>query len=75
VWFRKRSRQEEPESSEWSVRAAARVQDARDGQTIEYPARIAVCPRGHMRTLPTRFSQPVRSLRCETCNRSYDIEL
>jgi hypothetical protein len=38
-----------------------------------YPARLAVCPRGHVRSIPTRFDTPVSTLRCTVCNRSYDI--
>jgi hypothetical protein len=76
VWFRKRSTQEPlPEGATWSVQAISRVRDARDGQTVEYPARLAVCPRGHVRSLPTRFDRPVTELRCESCGRSYPITL
>jgi hypothetical protein len=76
VWFRKRETKEpQPEGGEWRVQAISRVRDARDGQTVEYPARLAVCPRGHVRSLPTRFDRPVLELRCEGCNRSYAINL
>jgi hypothetical protein len=76
VWFGKRKKAVDEEiTGSWSVQAISRIQDARDGQTVEYPARLAVCPRGHVRSLPTRFSRPVLSLRCEACDRSYPIQL
>jgi hypothetical protein len=75
VWFRKRREVPEEVTGGWSVQAVSRLKDARDGQTVEYPARLAVCPRGHVRSLPTRFSQPVTALRCEACERSYPIDL
>ena len=75
MWFFRKSKAVEPEGAEWKVQAVSRIRDARDGQTVEYPARLAVCPIGHVRSLPTRFSQPVTSLRCEGCDRSYPIEL
>ncbi len=76
MWFKKReAKVVVPEGAEWKVQAVSRMRDARDGQTIEYPARMAVCPLGHVRSLPTRFSQPVTSLRCESCNRAYPIQL
>ncbi|HEX6694749.1 MAG TPA: hypothetical protein VF035_08645 [Longimicrobiales bacterium] len=73
VWFRKRADAPPPEGGHWLVKAVSRMRDARDGQTIEYPARLAVCPRGHVRSIPTRFDRPVTALRCTACNRSYDI--
>jgi len=73
VWFRKRAEQPSHEGGQWLVQAVSRVRDARDGQTVEYPARLAVCPRGHVRSLPTRFDTPVTELRCTVCNRSYAI--
>jgi hypothetical protein len=76
VWFRKRQEKDViPEGAAWSVQAVSRIRDARDGQTVEYPARLAVCPRGHVRSLPTRFDRPVAELRCEPCGRVYPIQL
>ena len=76
MWFRKPKKPAADEvTGAWSVQAVSRIRDARDGQTIEYPARLAVCPRGHVRSLPTRFSSPITQLRCEACTRSYPIDL
>lgn len=76
MWFRKKKEEAAiPEGATWRAQPIARIQDARDGQTVEYPARLAVCPRGHTRSLPTRFDRPVTSLRCNDCARSYPIEL
>jgi hypothetical protein len=76
VWFRKKKEADTvPEGATWRVQPVARIQDARDGQTVEYPARLAICPRGHTRSLPTRFDRPVTALRCEACGRSYPIDL
>jgi hypothetical protein len=76
VWFRKREPKGEHQiNGEWRVQAVSRMRDARDGQTVEYPARLAVCPRGHVRSLPTRFDKPVEKLRCADCDTSYPIQL
>ena len=76
MFFRKKKRaQAEPETPaerEWRVQAR-RFQEDRDGQMLEYPGRVAICPRGHMRSIPTRFDQPVVQLRCAECGTSYPL--
>ena len=76
MWFRSKKKKEVDEvTGSWSVQAISRIRDAREGQAVEYPARLAVCPRGHVRSLPTRFSRPIEQLRCEACERSYPIDV
>jgi hypothetical protein len=58
---------------EWEVRASPRLSQSRDGQTIEYPARLAECPEGHMRQIPTRFDAAVVALKCVECKRAYRL--
>ena len=56
---------------EWQVGAVARQRELRAGADMEYPGRVAVCPRGHARVLPSRFSRKEFDLRCHECGRSY----
>lgn len=56
---------------EWLVAAQSRLQQAVEGAELEYPGRLATCPRGHVRVLPTRFSVRQFDLRCTECGRSY----
>lgn len=63
------------EKASWVVKRAGRLQENRDGQVLEYPGRIVVCPRGHERTIPTRFDRPVSELTCGECGRKYPLEL
>lgn len=58
---------------EWEVRAVSRLSMSRDGQTIEYPARLAECPEGHVRQIPTRFDAGDVVLRCAECERGYRL--
>jgi hypothetical protein len=58
----------------WDVRALSRLSENRDGQTLDYPARIAECPEGHVRTIPTRFDAAVVALKCAECRRAYRLE-
>lgn len=58
---------------EWELRATSRMSQSVDGQTIEYPARVAECPEGHMRPIPTRFDSPAIELRCADCRRAYRL--
>jgi hypothetical protein len=44
-----------------------------DGQMIEYPGRVAECPEGHVRSIPSRFDAPVVELRCADCRRGYRL--
>jgi hypothetical protein len=57
--------------AEWRVAASSRLRSEVDGAEVEYPGRLATCPRGHVRPLPTRFSRAEFELRCELCGRSY----
>ena len=63
----------EAADDEWEVRAISRLSQSRDGQTIEYPARLAECPEGHLRQIPTRFDSAIVILRCAQCGRGYRI--
>jgi hypothetical protein len=58
---------------EWEIRSAARAAQDREGQSIDYPTRVAECPAGHQRPIPTRFDQAVVELKCRSCNRSYRL--
>lgn len=58
---------------EWELRATSRMSQSVDGQTIEYPARVAECPEGHMRAIPTRFDSHAVDLRCADCRRRYRL--
>jgi hypothetical protein len=77
-WWRRRGQEapavrDESESGEWQVLAAARQQESRDGQVLEYPGRTARCPRGHTRVIPSRFDRPVVELPCTACGRRYPL--
>jgi hypothetical protein len=56
---------------EWQIAAVSRLQQDVGGQEVDYPGRMATCPRGHVRVLPTRFSRSEFELKCEECGRSY----
>ncbi|HSJ15674.1 MAG TPA: hypothetical protein VK939_14720 [Longimicrobiales bacterium] len=55
---------------EWRVRES-RFHDDREGQPLDIAGRVAICPRGHPRAIPTRFDRPLAELRCPECARSY----
>jgi hypothetical protein len=58
--------------SEWHIAAQSRLQqDLESGEPVEYPGRLATCPKGHVRALPTRFSRSEFVLRCHACRRDY----
>lgn len=58
--------------TEWRIAAQSRLQqDVESGEAIEYPGRLAACPKGHVRALPTRFSRREFPLRCHVCRRDY----
>ena len=57
----------------WQLQSAARLTGILDGQAIEYPARLAECPEGHTRQIPTRFQQDTVDLRCAECRRAYRL--
>jgi hypothetical protein len=59
------------ETTTWIVAASSRLQNELGGASVEYPGRVATCPRGHVRVLPTRFSRAEFLLSCEHCGRSY----
>jgi hypothetical protein len=56
---------------EWLVAAASRLRHDVNGALVEYPGRLATCPRGHVRALPTRFSRSEFELHCAACGRTY----
>jgi hypothetical protein len=58
---------------EWEIRSATRTALEREGQSIDYPTRMAECPEGHARPVPTRFDRPVVELRCRECDRVYRL--
>ena len=58
---------------QWEVRSAARAALEREGQSIDYPTRVAECPQGHQRPIPTRFDEAVVELRCKACDKSYRL--
>lgn len=59
------------QSSTWTVAALSRLQHEVSGTSVEYPGRLATCPKGHVRVLPTRFSRTEFDLRCNECGRAY----
>jgi hypothetical protein len=56
---------------EWTIAAQSRLKQQLGDAALEYPALLATCPRGHVRTLPTRFSRSEFPLRCHVCKREY----
>lgn len=56
---------------EWAVAARSRVRQDLGGESVEYPGRTALCPKGHARVVPTRFSRSMFPLRCHECGRDY----
>jgi hypothetical protein len=59
------------EAGEWVVAARSRLQQQLGTESVEYPGRLATCPKGHVRALPSRFSRREFPLRCHTCRRDY----
>lgn len=57
----------------WELRTASRMSQSREGQTLDYPARVAECPEGHARAIPTRFDSPPATLKCAECGRAYRL--
>lgn len=57
----------------WEIRSAARVALEREGQSLDYPSRMAECPEGHRRPIPSRFDRAVVELRCRDCDRVYRL--
>ena len=51
----------------------ARTEVALEGQAFQIPGRIAECPEGHSRTIPTRFDAAVVLLTCRQCGRPYRL--
>lgn len=58
---------------EWELREVLRTTESRAGQALEYPTRMAECPEGHKRALPTRFRGDVVQLTCKECGRAYRL--
>jgi hypothetical protein len=54
----------------WQVRES-RFHESREGQPLEIAGRVAICPHGHRRAIPTRFDRPLVELRCAECGRAY----
>jgi hypothetical protein len=46
---------------------------ALEGQSFQIPGRLAECPQGHARTIPTRFDAAVVTLTCRQCGRAYQL--
>lgn len=61
----------EKSEGEWLVAAVSRLQQEVGGQELEYPGRLATCPHGHVRILPTRFSRAEFALNCDECGRAW----
>lgn len=59
------------QQQEWKVAAVSRQRQEVDGESLDYPGRLALCPRGHPRLIPTRFSRTEFELSCVQCRRSY----
>jgi hypothetical protein len=59
------------EQQEWKVAAVSRQRQEIDGEALDYPGRLALCPRGHARLIPTRFSRVEFELHCPQCRRTY----
>ena len=57
--------------AQWRIAAVSRLQQDIGGESVEYPGRLATCPKGHVRVLPTRFSKAEFELRCAECKRTY----
>lgn len=57
----------------WEIRAPSRMDVALEGQMVQIPGRIAECPEGHSRTIPTRFDADVVVLTCRPCGRAYRL--
>lgn len=58
---------------EWEIRSAARMDVALEGQMVQIPGRVAECPEGHTRSIPTRFDAEVVMLKCAPCGRAYRL--
>lgn len=58
---------------EWEIRAPARMDVALEGQMVQIPGRVAECPEGHARSIPTRFDAEVVMLKCPGCGRAYRL--
>ena len=58
---------------EWELHSVSRVLQEREGQSIDYPGRLAECPRGHRRPIPSRFDADVVALRCRECGNVYRL--
>ena len=58
---------------EWEILSAARMDIALEGQSFQIPGRIAECPEGHSRSIPSRFDRAVVMLKCASCGRAYRL--
>lgn len=74
VWPRDEIEVRPAGDDEWLIGAVSRFSEDREGQSIEYPTRLAECPEGHRRPIPTRFDRPVVELLCKACERSYKLK-
>jgi hypothetical protein len=73
VWSRHEIEVRPAEDDEWLIGAVTRFSEDREGQSIEYPTRLAECPQGHRRPIPTRFDRAVVDLVCRACERTYKL--
>lgn len=63
----------EAADDEWEIRSAARMDVSLEGQMVQIPGRVAECPEGHARSIPTRFDAAVVMLKCVACGRAYRL--
>ncbi len=73
VWPRDEVEIRQADDDAWEIRSASRMDVALEGQMMQVPGRIAECPEGHARTIPTRFDAAVVMLTCRTCGRAYRL--
>jgi hypothetical protein len=59
------------QQQEWKIAAVSRQRQEIGGESLDYPGRLALCPRGHARLIPTRFSRAEFELHCAQCRCSY----
>lgn len=58
---------------QWEIRAERRMDVALEGQMVQIPGRIAECPNGHARQIPTRFDADEVQLKCTPCGRTWRL--
>ena len=73
VWPREEVEIRGVPDDEWEIRSNSRLDVPIEGQTLDVPGRIAECPEGHARQIPTRFDADEVVLRCASCRRAYRL--